>query len=605
MSRLGKQGRDRIKRHQAEADRYERMKVSSKTEDEQPDLKPLREKVRRARQNAARAKGPAAKARTERALADAQAQLDEASDWQPFRKGLSAQTREARKAEKQEARLHSEQTARRAELSDLNARRAQEPGGYWPRFHESVTEARRKNQSLRDRESFEAFETGQAPTKGGWASGKATGSITEGRQVNQRLRDLDESPSDDFQAAYASQVSRDVPMGHREYGRIAGHNIAVGRMTEELLGMSRKVPATADEINLTRDEAFYVRDGHRLREVTNRKEIQQHIDMGDKVAILPRSGVDWAEHMQQLAGKRQINPWSRAQTSWKGLALKTPAYLFRNAMSDGFAAYGAQNPAKLAQNYARMTKTVKGLRRQEQDLKWFDTALQAHGQGSSTVVNGIPMTNADFGREMLATGAIQQGRLSEVATGPLRSRRALAVFFGKAAKRPRTPMWHQMAQFVEDAARVATYRGFRERGMLPEQAAAETAKIHFDYAMLTPFEKTIRANVVPFYTFTARNLPRQAQLMFEKPGKFAAYSKLQRDAYAAQGIDQDTASRASTATSCASTASRSATRATCTRSASGCRSPISTTSPPSTRSSPSRRALRTSARSRSGSAGWR
>lgn len=55
-----------------------------------------------------------------------------------------------------------------------------------------------------------------------------------------------------------------------------------------------------------------------------------------------------------------------------------------------------------------------------------------------------------------------------------------------------------------------------------ELAAARTKQFLFDYGNLTNFEKTFARRLIPFYTFTRKNLELQAQSLMTTPGRVAA-----------------------------------------------------------------------------------
>jgi hypothetical protein len=71
-----------------------------------------------------------------------------------------------------------------------------------------------------------------------------------------------------------------------------------------------------------------------------------------------------------------------------------------------------------------------------------------------------------------------------------------------------------------------------------EQAAQHVADTHFDYGHLTNFERQIARRAMPFYTWSARNIPFQAKHVVMKPGKYANYQKVREEATKASGVDQ-------------------------------------------------------------------
>lgn len=98
---------------------------------------------------------------------------------------------------------------------------------------------------------------------------------------------------------------------------------------------------------------------------------------------------------------------------------------------------------------------------------------------------------------------------------------------------------------MEQVGRLANFLGNLEAGMTPDIAAATTKGIHFDYSHLTPFEKNVMRRLVPFYTYTRKNLPMQLRLIAQHPHQLTVLHKIQenaqRDAYVPEHLRGDIA----------------------------------------------------------------
>lgn len=61
------------------------------------------------------------------------------------------------------------------------------------------------------------------------------------------------------------------------------------------------------------------------------------------------------------------------------------------------------------------------------------------------------------------------------------------------------------------------------------QGIDDVIKFHFDYDDLSKFERTVVRRIVPFYTWTRKNLPLQIEMMLTKPGAYTRWLHLERN----------------------------------------------------------------------------
>ena len=85
----------------------------------------------------------------------------------------------------------------------------------------------------------------------------------------------------------------------------------------------------------------------------------------------------------------------------------------------------------------------------------------------------------------------------------------------------------KLPQAYENNARLAHFLFILDKTMDPTAAAMSVKKHLFDYQDLTHFEKTVAKRGAPFYSWTRKNLPLQAEKMITDPGKFLTLSKAQ------------------------------------------------------------------------------
>ena len=82
---------------------------------------------------------------------------------------------------------------------------------------------------------------------------------------------------------------------------------------------------------------------------------------------------------------------------------------------------------------------------------------------------------------------------------------------------------------IEDNAKIAHYLQKIGDGFSPKAAAESVKKYLFDYGDLTWGEQNILKRVMPFYTWTRKNVPLQVEQFFNQPGKFSNVGTAQRD----------------------------------------------------------------------------
>ncbi len=82
-----------------------------------------------------------------------------------------------------------------------------------------------------------------------------------------------------------------------------------------------------------------------------------------------------------------------------------------------------------------------------------------------------------------------------------------------------------LPQGYENNARIAHFMFMLDKTGDPVQAAISVKKHLFDYQDLTHFEKTVMRRVAPFYSWTRKNIPLQAEKFITDPGKFLTLKK--------------------------------------------------------------------------------
>lgn len=94
---------------------------------------------------------------------------------------------------------------------------------------------------------------------------------------------------------------------------------------------------------------------------------------------------------------------------------------------------------------------------------------------------------------------------------------------------------------IETNAKLALFIDGLIKGKTPKEAADVVKAALFDYSDITQVEKGIR-RLVPFYTYTRKNLAFQFQQLLEHPERFQRMMRLQENLAAGHGFDWDSLS---------------------------------------------------------------
>lgn len=77
----------------------------------------------------------------------------------------------------------------------------------------------------------------------------------------------------------------------------------------------------------------------------------------------------------------------------------------------------------------------------------------------------------------------------------------------------------KMGATIEDNARIALYIDQLNKGASLDKAAEHVRKYLFDYGDVSPFEKNVAKRVLPFYTWSRKNIPLQLEALATQPDK--------------------------------------------------------------------------------------
>ena len=195
---------------------------------------------------------------------------------------------------------------------------------------------------------------------------------------------------------------------------------------------------------------------------------------------------------------------------WKGTATAPrPGFHIRNALSNIFNNY------------------LAGVR----DAHWYTDALRlqraaAKGPEALRALTIGGKNGEELWREAISSGVVGQGWLgadvSQSIEEAILAGRGERQGLRQAAAHP-IVTGRKVGTAVEDNARVAHYLAKRAEGYTAEAATLSVKQFLFDYQELTPFEQNIMKRLLPFYTWSRKNIPLQFSMLLQQPG---VYTKL-------------------------------------------------------------------------------
>lgn len=205
-----------------------------------------------------------------------------------------------------------------------------------------------------------------------------------------------------------------------------------------------------------------------------------------------------------------IDMYDQAQGWWKAWTLGIfPAYHSRNAVGNMWNNFvtGTNNPlvyksaAELQQGQAGRIRTVDG---REID---FDVIRDQ--------LDNLGIKNRGFiGTDMEITlrNELGEGRWMSL------SRDSQVLYYA-----------NRYGRAVENNARIAKFIDEVQKGADFQTAANNTRHALFDYSDLTQFEQQVAKRLMPFYTWSRKNIPLQAQAMLQRPGRYKAYDTVMQN----------------------------------------------------------------------------
>jgi len=318
-------------------------------------------------------------------------------------------------------------------------------------------------------------------------------------------------------------------------------------------GIAREIEGTVAEINAKnvygtskffQDDpaiALGVADFNAAQAIAGRKFLDEASQFGIKAEGAPSTYKTVAEipglkfepkvadqlsrSYRALTNSEEINKFLKvydgAQNWWKMWSLGArPAYHAKNTIGNLWNNYlgGVTSPKPYGDAAAFQIKVAKG-----------NLEGKIAGYPTKELYDSM-MTRGIFGEGQYG-GDITR-RLEEQIQGASKNP------FTLSTKNPILQGGFKMGQTIEDNARVALYIDQLNKGASFDQAASHVRKYLFDYGDVTPFEKDVLKRVMPFYTWSRKNIPLQLEALATQPDKINKINLAMNNVQQANQVEQ-------------------------------------------------------------------
>ena len=250
--------------------------------------------------------------------------------------------------------------------------------------------------------------------------------------------------------------------------------------------------------------------------------------------MLPDEIVEGLQNVNRIVGHRSTSRTLQGIDTitelFKSWAIATPGFHMRNSFG------GLFNNALAGVNvrrYRQFHALYGPVRRTLDAGGGIDAQVTAmrESRGARSLVNRGREDVVDSMEQLIRNGTLSGGQSRELE----RARRISETGIRGQHFNPLSPNF----AFVNFARRPATHIENYLRGSLAldrlmgghgiHQAVSDVYRFHFDYDDLSAFERGVLRRVIPFYTWTRKNLPLQIEMMLTNPKVYNRVGSVKRE----------------------------------------------------------------------------
>ena len=328
----------------------------------------------------------------------------------------------------------------------------------------------------------------------------------------QAIKNAVPTGKDISQAKYAEleDVLLDLEAVARANPALRDQNLA---MTESLLQDLRKRTHKAVEADIMRkdvrkltEDAYNGKLAKVMITATNENWRTLHkglVEEGD--VLISRQLDEQLTNLYELAKQPTLfgRTFNALTNLFKTYATLSPGFHVRNALSaifmntsDGVGLRYQLRGVRLWNQYASKEGGEKWLRKQSLEVQRAFEATFASGAG----------------------GRFQEAGVAQALAG----QRLHERFYNKAISNWATRSGQRAGSWVEGSVRLGMALDSMAAGDSVQTALQRITRIHFDYSQVSKADEVMK-RIVPFWTYTSRNLPLQVTQMWSNPSAYLAY----------------------------------------------------------------------------------
>jgi hypothetical protein len=155
-----------------------------------------------------------------------------------------------------------------------------------------------------------------------------------------------------------------------------------------------------------------------------------------------------------------------------------------------------------------------------------------------TTAIGETMTIKSIIKEAETIGAIKKGMYQADISGATITNKSISEVLGSNLTKYANPLsreWvpsvfgQKFGEAIETQSRLVNYMTWRMKGLSPRAAAFEVNEALFDYSKITGTEKALNSSIIPFYTFSRKNIENHVRIFGHRPGAITTQLKFFRE----------------------------------------------------------------------------